>query len=68
MNKLLTLLLLTAGLNLMLDVVVAVPIWLLWTIGGLGARYFGFLPTAWQSLPLSHLIGAFKGVKINASL
>ena len=50
----------------------------MWTIGGLGARYFGFLPTAWQLLPLIHLIGlmvgvrllstAFKRVKINASL
>jgi hypothetical protein len=37
--------------------VLAVPAWLLWTFCGLGARYFSFLPPAWQFMPLHHWIG-----------
>jgi len=37
----------------------AVPVWLLWTVCGLGRRYFGFLPEGWQSISLSSLIGLF---------
>ena len=37
----------------------AIPVWLLWTVCGLGARYFGFLPQAWLSMPLLHMLGLF---------
>lgn len=39
--------------------ILAIPVWLLWTACGLGARYFSFLPAAWQSAPLPHLLGLF---------
>lgn len=37
----------------------AVPVWLLWTVCGLGAHFFAFLPLAWQSVSLSQMAGLF---------
>lgn len=37
----------------------AIPTWLLWTVCGLGSRYFDFLPVAWQSISLMNLLGLF---------
>jgi hypothetical protein len=45
------------GLNAALIGAMALPIWLLWTVAGFGARYFPFLPEAWRTLPLLHVIG-----------
>lgn len=47
--------------------VLAVPIWLLWSVCGLGARYFGFLPPAWQSVSLLHAVGLLLLLAIGRS-
>lgn len=35
----------------------AIPLWLLWTVCGLGSRYFAFLPSIWQSVSLPQMAG-----------
>jgi len=45
--------------NWLLTVVMAIPCWLLWTVCGVGGRYFDFLPAAWRSVPLVHMAGLF---------
>lgn len=50
---------LLALLNWLITGALALPAWLLWTVCGLGARYFGFLPQAWQGITLPHLAGLF---------
>lgn len=56
MNQLWVVLLLSFVLDLSLTLVLAVPIWLLWTACGLSG-YFLFLPSAWLSLPFLHVVG-----------
>lgn len=36
---------------------VSVPFWLFWTVGGLGERYFYFLPPIYQSIPFWDCVG-----------
>ena len=47
---------LVASLGWLWTCVLAVPIWLLWTVCGLGARFFGFLPAQWQSVSLPNMV------------
>lgn len=51
-------------LNWLITAALALPAWLLWTVCGLGARYFAFLPTAWQTITLPHLAGLFVLVAV----
>lgn len=37
----------------------AVPFWLCWTVCGIGATYFGFLPPVWQAIPFWNCVGLF---------
>lgn len=77
MNKLLAMVSMSVGMNLLLNGVVALPIWLLWTVGGL-SHYFVFLPSAWQSVPFLHIVGVlwlftllkgvFQGVTLTAKV
>ncbi len=45
--------------NILYTAVMSTPVWLLWTVFGLGTRMFGFLPPAWQSVSLPEVIGLF---------
>lgn len=47
------------SLNLIFNCLLAIPIWLIWTIGGIGEKYFAFLPSGWHSIPLINLMGLF---------
>jgi len=57
MRKLLAVGLTILGVRLVVTCLGAIPIWLIWTAWGLGSRYFSFLPSAWQAVPLLHIIG-----------
>lgn len=37
----------------------AVPFWLVWTVFGIGAKYFRFLPWYWASIPFFDCVGIF---------
>jgi len=37
----------------------AVPFWFIWTICGIGARYFYFLPETYLAVPFWHCVGLF---------
>jgi len=45
--------------NLLIDVLVAVPFWLFWTVFGIGSKYFYVLPDTFHRIPLWHCIGIF---------
>ena len=45
--------------NMMLNMVIAIPFWIFWTIFGIGAKYFSFLPITYQAINLWHCIGIF---------
>jgi len=47
---------LVASLGWLWTCVLAVPIWLLWTVCGLGTRFFSFLSVQWQSVSLPNTI------------
>lgn len=46
-------------LSFILNVSLAVPFWVCWTVCGLGAVYFSFLPAPWQAIPFWHCVGLF---------
>jgi len=39
------------AVSFVVAVSMSVPFWLGWSVYGIGQRYFGFLPTQWQSIP-----------------
>ena len=45
--------------NVSLDIVLAIPFWLFWTVFGIGTKYFSFLPSIYQSITLWHCMGIF---------
>ena len=46
-------------INILLDVLMAVPFWLFWTIFGIGDKYFYFLPVIYHNISLWHCISIF---------
>lgn len=42
----------------------SVPFWLIWTVCGLGKKYFYFLPTTYQEIPFWHCVGLFIVIPI----
>ena len=46
-------------INILIDVLVALPFWLFWTVFGIGSKYFYFLPDIYHSVSLWHCIGIF---------
>jgi hypothetical protein len=49
--------------NLLNTTVLALLSWGLWSACGL-ARYFPFLPVAWQTIPPLHMVGIFLLAKL----
>lgn len=47
-----------------LKVSLAIPFWLIWTVGGIGNMYFDFLPAKYQSIPFWHCVGLFIVIPI----
>jgi len=56
------------GLSWLWTLFLALPAWLLWSHCGLGVRYFGFLPTAWQSPSMLDMVALFLLVTIGRSV
>jgi hypothetical protein len=42
----------------------SVPFWLCWTIGGLGEKYFSWLPLVYQSISFWNCVGLFIVIAI----
>lgn len=51
-------------LDFIFKVSLALPFWLIWTVGGLGRKYFYFLPEVYQSPPFWNCVGLFIAVPI----
>jgi hypothetical protein len=47
-----------------LKVSLAIPFWFIWTICGLGKKYFYFLPQVYQHVPFWNCVGLFMAVPI----
>ncbi len=46
-------------IDFILKVSLAIPFWVIWTVYGLGARYFYFLPQVYLNVPFWHCVGLF---------
>lgn len=46
-------------LDLFFKICLAVPMWFIWTVCGIGAKYFGFLPPVWHAVPFWNFVGIF---------
>lgn len=46
------------------NVSLAIPFWICWTNCGIGAMYFDFLPSQWQSIPFWNCVGIFISVSV----
>ena len=46
-------------LDFVLKTSMAIPFWIAWTWGGLGAKYFYFLPDTFKAIPFWHCVGLF---------
>ena len=52
------------ALDFVLKVSLAIPFWLIWTVFGLGEKYFGFLPPVYQTPSFWNCVGLFIAVPI----
>lgn len=50
------------------NALLACAFWLCWTVFGIGAIYFNFLPPVWQSIPFWNCVGLFFSVSIIKSV
>lgn len=55
------------GMSCLRTVILAIPAWLLWTVMGIGARYFPILPTVWQAPTVTDVVGLFLLLLIGRS-
>ena len=51
-------------IGVVLHASLAIPFWLAWTVCGLGAKYFYFLPEVYQNVPFWNCVGLFVVVSI----
>lgn len=56
------------GISFVLNVSLAVPFWICWTLGGIGETYFGFLPNVYHKIPFWHCVGLFIVMEILRSM
>lgn len=47
-----------------INVSLAIPFWICWTVFDIGITYFDFLPTQWQVIPFWHCVGIFISVSV----
>jgi hypothetical protein len=52
------------ALSFAVNVSLAIPFWICWTICGIGSTYFKFLPQEWQSIPFWNCVGLFISISI----
>lgn len=52
------------SISLLVSTSLAIPFWLVWTVGGIGDTYFTFLPNVWRSPGFFACIGIFISVSI----
>jgi hypothetical protein len=50
--------------DLCLKITLSIPFWFIWTVCGLGKKYFFFLPEQFQSIPFWHCVGLFMAIPI----
>jgi hypothetical protein len=46
-------------LDFIFKVSLALPFWICWTVGGIGQKYFYFLPLVYQKIGFWHCVGIF---------
>ncbi len=51
-------------IDLALKISLAIPFWLIWTVWGLGVKYFPFLPIQFQVIPFWNTVGLFMAIPI----
>jgi hypothetical protein len=42
----------------------SIPFWLCWTIGGIGEKYFSWIPEVYQVIPFWHCVSLFIVIAI----
>lgn len=52
------------ALSLFFTTSVAVPFWVIWSVCGIGAKYFYWLPEVYQSIPFWNCVGLFMVIGI----
>lgn len=52
--------LISAGISVSLSI----PFWICWTVCGLGAKYFYWLPETYRVIPFWHAVGLFIVISI----
>lgn len=55
-------------LDLVFKVSLAIPFWIIWTVCGLGAKYFYFLPSIYQAPGFWNCVGLFMAIPILYSI
>ena len=51
-------------LSLFVSISLAIPFWIAWTVFGIGATYFYFLPPVWQTPGFWACVGIFVSMSI----
>jgi hypothetical protein len=51
-------------LSLVFSISLAIPFWLIWTIGGIGETYFYWLPPVYHSIGFWESVGLFMVISI----
>jgi hypothetical protein len=51
-------------LDLGFKISLAIPFWFIWTVLGIGRKYFSFLPEIYQAVPFWDCVGVFMVVPI----
>lgn len=52
------------ALSLIANISLSVPFWIAWTVCGIGAKYFYWLPPVYKSIPFWDCVGIFICVAI----
>lgn len=51
-------------LSLVANISLSVPFWLIWTVCGIGSKYFYWIPETYQSIPFWNCVGLFMVIAI----
>ena len=55
-------------LSLIFTASLSLPFWLIWTVYGIGQKYFYWIPETYQSIPFQECIGLFMVISILKSV
>ena len=56
------------ALSLVLNTSMAVPFWIIWTVCGIGEKYFYFVPEKFLAIPFWDCVGIFVVIEILKSV